>query len=338
MNGKSWAHAGGCREAAAVAFAVFALGGCHDSAAPVEPKAAVAAKSPADNPPAGEVDKKSLAESVLTPEQIGKLGLETATLKPIEFADEAAGYGSVIPHEGIAQAAAELATAEATERQSRAALQRTRRLSGTAGALSADAEEISARQAAVDAAALTLARQRLAATFGQTPPWSSNPALLSSLAGGSTQLVRVTFPLGALSAAAPKSLRAARIGATSERSWTMSTIWAAPADANVPGRSFFALLRDSGAGEGERIVVWAPLGEPQAGVVIPRAAVVISDGKYWCYLEKKPGTFARTQIETRKPYSDGYFVNAGIKAGDTVVTQGAAQLLAQESNSGADAD
>lgn len=321
-------------QAASVAFALLALIGCHNASAPTEPRAAAEAKY-------ATAATVSAADGVtLTAEQIQKLGLQTAILQPAEFGEEAVGYGTVIPHEAIAQSAAELVTAEATEEQSRAALQRTRRLSGTAGALSADVEESSARQAAVDAAALTLARQRLSATYGQKPPWSNggNSALLNSLAGGDTQLVRVTFPLGALPAAAPQTLRGARLGAASGPSWKMTTIWPAPADANVPGRSFFALLRDGDAGEGERILVSASLGERQTGVVIPRAAVLINDSKYWCYVQQKPARFVRVEIGTDKPFDDGYFVTEGVKAGDTIVTEGAAQLLAQESNTGADAD
>ena len=320
--------------AASVAFAASVLVGCHNPSAPAQPSAA----DPAKHPTATTV---SVADGVtLTAEQIEKLGLRTAILKPADFGEEAVGYGTVIPHEAIAQSAAELVTAEATERQSRAALQRTQRLSGTAGALSADVAEGAARQAAVDAAALPLARQRLSATYGQKPPWTNgaNPALLNSLADGRTQLVRVTFPLGALPAAAPQTLRGARIGAARGSRWKMSTIWAAPADANVPGRSFFALLREGDAGEGERIVVWASLGDRQTGVVIPRAAVLINDSKYWCYRQQQPGRFVRTEIDTDKPFDDGYFVTEGVTAGDAIVTQGAAQLLAQESNTGADAD
>jgi hypothetical protein len=106
----------------------------------------------------------------------------------------------------------------------------------------------------------------------------------------------------------------------------------------VPGRSFFSILRAGELGEGERIIAWAPIGASQPGVLIPGEAAVISDGKYWCYVEEKPGTFVRTEIDSGKPFENGYVVMQGVKAGDKVVIKGAAQLLAQESNSGADAD
>ncbi|HEX3913977.1 MAG TPA: hypothetical protein VHW71_10750 [Steroidobacteraceae bacterium] len=306
-------------------------------------------KSPAGNAPAPAQKNSSAAPSAadadagvrLTPAQIEKIGLETEAAESVDYAPEAAGYGSVIPHESIAQAAAELATAQAAESQSRSALARTRRLAGTAGAMSADVGEANVRQLAVDTAALNLAQQKLTATFGANPPWSGgrNPRLLQALADGSTQLLRVTFPLGSLHGETPRTLSVSRLGAsTGDKRLTMSMVWAAPADANVPGRSFFALLRAGEFGEGERVIARTPIGAAQPGVRIPAAAALISEGKYWCYVETMPGNFVRTEIDTGRPVENGYVVISGVKAGDKVVTQAAAQLLAQESNAGQDAD
>lgn len=333
---------------AAACFALLATAACHkaaptDSPTPApEPKSARDAKSAAPDEKKSPDAKAAPGDGLsLTPEQVEKIGLETEEAKAVDYAQESAGYGTVIPHEAIAQAVAELATAEATEKQSRSALERTRRLTGTAGAMSADVEETNTRQAAVDSAALTLARQRLSAAYGQQPPWGQggNHALLQALANGSTQLIRATFPLGTLPPGAPKTLRASRIGtAASGKGWKLTSVWPAPADAAVPGRSFFALLRAGEAGEGERIIVWAPTGSTQSGALIPAEATVISDNKYWCYVQTKPGTFVKTEIDTGRPFESGYFVTEGVKVGDKVVVKGTAQLLAQESNSGADAD
>jgi hypothetical protein len=147
----------------------------------------------------------------------------------------------------------------------------------------------------------------------------------------------VTFPLGTLQGEAPKTLSASRLGSAGKR-WKLTSVWLAPADATVPGRSFFSVLRAGELGEGERVIAWAPIGTPHPGVLVPAEAAVISDGKYWCYIEDKPGTFVKTEIDTGKPFENGYVVTQGVKAGDKVVTRGAAQLLAQESGSGADAD
>jgi hypothetical protein len=319
-------------------LALLALSGCHKNLGEEDAKPGAAAQtSGTDKAP---TDKRAEGEVTLSPEQIEKIGLTVAAVMATEYAAQATGYGTVLAHDSIAQALAELISAQATEKQSRSALARARRLSGTAGAVSADIEEASARQAEVDDAALTLAKQRLSATFGLKPPWSGggNMGLLHGLADGNPKLVRLTFPIGALDGDMPKSLLAARIGSASGKRWKMTSVWAAPADANVPGRSFFAILNGADVGEGERILVWAPVGGTEAGVVIPQPAVVISDGKYWCYLEEKAGTYLRTEIDTHRPWEDGYFLSEGVNSGDKVVIKGAAQLLAQESNSGGDAD
>jgi hypothetical protein len=327
----------------ALCVALAALGGCHKS--PPEAPATAAEKSTAAAPAAEskdkDKDKDAGAGVTLTPAQIEKVGLQTQALQTVDYAEETPGYGMVIPHEAIAQAVAELSTAQAAEKQSRSALGRAQRLSGTPGAMSADVEETNARQLAVDTAALNLAKQRLSASFGRSAPWSrgENLSLLQALADGSEQLIRVTFPLGALPGEAPKTLSASRLGSgAAAKRWKLISVWPAPADATVPGRSFFSVLRAGELGEGERIIAWAPIGAPQPGVLVPAESAVISEGKYWCYVETKPGTFVRTEIDTGKPFENGYVVTQAVKAGDKVVTRGAAQLLAQESGSGADED
>ena len=305
------------------------LGACHKTAS-----------SAGEAPPASDA-KEDAAEGVtLTPEQAEKLGIATQPAQALDYSEEAAGFGVVVNHESIAQAAAELATAKATERLSRSSLSRAHKLDGTPGAVSADVEEAATQKAEVDAAALTLTSQRLSSAFGMNPPWKNGDkdAILQNLAAGKIKLVRVTFPLGALSGGTPARLRAAHIAAKPGTGWKMNLVWDAPADATVPGRSFFAQLVGSDASEGERLQVWAPIGESVAGVVIPAAAAVMSDGKFWCYVEKKPGAYARVELDTGRPTSDGYFVTEGVGAGDKVVTAAAGQLLAKESGSAAEPD
>ena len=328
----------------ALCLAYSLLVGCHQSppaAADAAPASGAEAKKAGAKEEAGGKEDEAGAGVTLTPEQIEKLGVVTEAVQSIDYTEETAGYGVVVPHEAIAQAAAEIVMAQATEKLSQSASSRAKRLSGTPGAVSADVEETAARQAAVDSAALTLAMQRMSTTVGMNPPWKAgeNNATLQELAAGRIKLVRVTFPLGALRGGIPASLRAAHIGGSKpNKSWKMSKVWDAPADANVPGRSFFALLKGSDAGEGERLLIWAPIGDSVAGVVVPETAAVMSEAKYWCYIEKKPGTFQRSEIDTARPVPEGYFVTEGVAAGDKVVTTAAGQLLARESNSGAEAE
>jgi hypothetical protein len=310
---------------------------CHPSTAPAAAEDAVPKAAAGEAKSADADEAKGIT---LTAEQVEKLGVSTHAAQSADYRQEATGYGVIVAHETLAQAVAELTTTEATAQQSRAALARTRRLAGTPGAVSADVEEGAVRQAAVDEAALTLTNQRLASVIGLRPPWKSDDRLgvLKELAAGQIKLVRVTFPWGTLSGM-PLSLRATHIGGTApETGWKLNSVWEAPADANVPGRSFFALLKANDAGEGERVMVFAPVGAPTPGVIVPAAAVVLSESRYWCYLEKDGRHFVRTPVDASRPTAEGYFVSSGIEPGERVVTAAAGLLLAKETNPGAGPD
>ena len=307
---------------------------CHRAA----PEKAAAA----GDAPAAKNAKEGASEGVtLTAEQVEKLGVESTPVVATDYTDEAAGFGVVLSHDTVAQAAAELATARAATHLSGASLGRAQKLAGTPGAVSADALDVAAQKASVDEAALALATQKLSSTLGLNPPWKGTDAdrMLRSLATGSVKLVRATFPLGAGIGATPKRLRAASLGTVEPGAgWTLFPVWDAPADVTVPGRSYFALLSAADAGEGERLQVWAPIGKSTSGFLIPTSAAVLNEGKYWCFVETKPGVYSRIQIDTTKPTAGGYFVTAGVLAGIKVVTAAAGQLLARETGSSAEPD
>jgi hypothetical protein len=322
----------------AVGVALAALGGCHR--ADDEGSGAAARSTAAEIKPAAADDDAGDGVT-LKPAEVKTMGIEVIAARPATHVPETSGFGVVSPHEAVAQALSELETTEATQRQSRAALARAQGLASTPGALPADSTESAERQAAIDAAAARLARRRLTASFGQSAPWGDrvDSPLLRSLASGEAKLVRVTFPLGALGPGEmPQALRLAHLDdLEGGKSWRAAPVWPAPADASVPGTSFFALLTGTTAREGERLVAWVARGAPEAGVLVPQSAVVISDNQYWCYVERKPGVFVRTELDTSVPLDGSYFVKTGIAPGDEVVTAAAGQLLARETNPGSGA-
>lgn len=318
-------------------IAMFASGGCHRTPVVTEAQDAQASQPAA----------KESGEGVdLTADQVEKLGIATQSVKSLDYRDEIAGYGVIIPHDMIATAVAELTSAQAAQEQSRAAAARAQRLAGTPGAMSADAVESAARQMATDTGAVALAQRRLSSVVGSGLPGALAPgSALQELASGDAKLLRVTFPFGALQGATPTALRAARLdgaapGTPPEATrWTLHPLWNAPSDPTLPGRSFFAVLKGSDASEGERLLVWAPgTGPALRGVLVPAAALVISDGKYWCYVEPKPHVYVRREIATNRPLAAGYFVTQGIAPGDKVVTAAASLLLAREMNPSTEAD
>jgi hypothetical protein len=316
----------------AVSLLTLLLVACHkapaDQGAPADEKAASAKPAAADAKEEGGAE-----EGVsLKPEEVQTMGIETAAAEAIESAPEVQGFGVVLAHETIATAVAEVRTAIAAERQSRAALERTHRLAGTPGAMPAETQETAERQAIADQAALELARQKLSSSFGLNPPWKNadNNAELRSLAGGESKLVHVTFPLGLLGDTDPNNVRLTRIDGS--KSWPSKVVWHAPADATVPGRSYFAILKGNELGEGDHLLAWTPVGETEKGVTVPASAALISNGKFYCYVEEKKGIFVRTEFDPGRPTADGYFVKEGISPGDQIVTHAAGLLLARETN------
>jgi hypothetical protein len=337
------------------------LGGCSkqqaaaDStkAAPEEKGGAAQKKGSAgdEKEPAGEEqgaahekDEAGSGEVKLTAEEVAKLGIATTAAASVQYVPAKQGFGVVLSHDAIAQAVADVATAQAGASLSQAVLARIARLAGTAGAESAEAHESAARQAAVDAAALRLAEAKSSAILGQRPPWAGHDdsTMLAELAEGRAKLLRVTFPLGVLKGTAPNSLRVSRLdAATIGERWTARAVWDAPSDSGIPGRSFFALLQHTDAGEGERLLVWATgdKSEPaESGILVPPSAVVVSDGKFWCYIERQPGVFTRAPLDISRPMADGYFVKDAIKPGDPIVTSAAGLLLSRQTNPSSEAE
>jgi len=317
--------------ATALSAACLPLAGCRQGASVTEA------------PAAGGKDKAAPAAQGVTlkPEELEKSGIGTTPAEATTHAPETSGYAVVTTREAIAQALADLTTAAAAERQSRSVLARGRNLAGTPGAMPVEAQEAAERQATVDHAARVLVEQRLSAVYGRNAPWKDNyrSPQLASLASGQTKLARVTFPLGALGTATPAKLRFSHLGdIQGSKSFESVTVWNAPADASIPGRSFFAELKGSDASEGERLVARAPVGAAAAGVIVPFSAVVMSAGKYWCYIEEKPGSFVRREIDPSMATDSGYFVKAGIAPGAKIVTAAAGLLLAREINPSTQAD
>jgi hypothetical protein len=320
----------------------------------------------------GNTDKSSAeAESsdapkpvVLTADERQKLGITTASAQAITFNDSATAFGVVLSHETIAQAVADLETAASAAHLSDVAVTRGQKLASGPGALGVDTLETLQKQKSGDQAALSLARRKITAVVGVRFPWQggaeADSGVLDALASGEAKLVRATFPSGVFVGAAPKSLRllplepgadsATRAMASNPDSKSTThpgeanaatppllatPVWDAPQDPNLPGRSFFALSRDPDLAEGSRFqVLSASAGNGETGVLVPATAVVIAGGQYWCYLEKKTGTFARVPIVVDKPLGAGYFVSdgVGVADGDQVVTAAAGLLLAREMN------
>lgn len=319
------------------AFLLLAACGAGKGAAPAAADAAAAGGRPA----AAEVKAEAAPGMPVTlaAEQARKLGLELQPAAAAAYREEREGFGQVWSHEAIAQVVADVATAAAAAKQSAAALARIQKLADSPGAFPADAVESAQRQASSDETALQLAERKRSALLGDRLPFKVPGAELSGLASGQAKLVRVTFPLGAGPRQTPRELRLLGLNNTAgAKGWKARAVWDAPADANVPGYSFWAIASGEGLLEGDRLLARAPDGAAQPGALVPDAAVVVSDDKYWCLVVQPPGTYRRVEIDTRRPVDAGYVVNHGVAAGDQLVVHGAGLLLARMMGSGAESE
>jgi hypothetical protein len=272
----------------------------------------------------------------LKSEEIKSLGIATAPAVAAQYRSQISGFGTVVALDTIAQTDADFMTARAAATQSLAAANRVRSLAtGEEAAVSREIVETAESKSAADEAALALARRKAEATFGRQSPWrdeASRRSVMAALASGKVVLVRATFPLGQESQP-PHTLEIARLGAGA-KTWLAKDVWEAPADPNLPGRGFYALVAGSDLAQNEHVGAMVPVGAAQQGVTIPASALVYGESESWVYAQTKPGTFLRTKIGTDKPMGNGYFIatGGGIGPGQAVVVSGAGLLLSRETN------
>ena len=74
----------------------------------------------------------------------------------------------------------------------------------------------------------------------------------------------------------------------------------------------------------------AVAGQARAGVVVPRAALVRSEGKAWAYVQVGEQGFTRREVVLDSPAGDGWFMASGFKVGERIVVDGAQTLLSEE--------
>jgi hypothetical protein len=71
-------------------------------------------------------------------------------------------------------------------------------------------------------------------------------------------------------------------------------------------------------------------GPTRTGVVIPRTAVVRSEGRAWVYVQLGEPRFRRQAVSLDAPTPGGWFAASGVGPGDRVVVDGAQTLLSEE--------
>lgn len=269
----------------------------------------------------------------MSDETQGDLGILVKSPATFQMNPELKGYGKVLDPAPLAALVTELAAAQANYNASSNDLARLQTLEGQGNA-SARALQTAEAAAQRDRLAVQSVRERLTLSWGKAV--SDQPDLMAwarSLTSLEAALVRVDLPAGDSLNAQPTG---GRIATLSGQSADAEFLEPAPSvDPQFQGRGFILLLKPNSLHltAGESVVGYLKTaGEPLAGVIIPRDAVVRTEGAGWVYVLNAAGdAFTRVQIALDHPTEAGWFVTKGVSAGGYVVVEGAQQLLSFES-------
>ena len=272
-------------------------------------------------------------------------GIEVATLSQAPYQAQLRGYGTVLDAAQLtdlanatANARAQLQAAQARLAASKTAFDRARDLYRNQQNVSQAQFQAADAAAQADRATLAAADSQVR-TLAATALQSFGPVVGRAVLDGSPLaaqlieqqcfLLQVTLPSSA-AIAAPSPTATVQVG-----SGPPSPIGfvsnATRTDPRLQGMSFLYLApAGSGVLPGMNVLVSLPSGPPGDGLAIPPSAIVWWQDRAWIYSQTGTATFARTQIPTDLPASDGGYVVKTLPNDVQVVTQGAQLLLSEE--------
>jgi hypothetical protein len=312
-----------------------------------------AAAKPEGEKPAGEkaagdesADNKVIRDengnSVLKmdDETQGNAGIKVAHPAAASLPPEIKGYGRVLDPAPLTALLTEMALARAAYPASSNELVRLKTLAGQGNA-SARALQSAEAAALHDELTLRSASDRLALSWGQTLAGQPDPSsFIQSLTSLKTVLTRIDLAPGETLAAPPSGARLSTLSGTVIEAGFLGP--APDIDPQTQGRGYFFLVKDNASGllPGQALMGYLKLpGEPLAGLLVPREAVVRAEGAACIYLLNPGGeSFTRLHIELDHPTDSGWVVSKGLKPSDYIVVTGAQTLLSEELKSMLSAD
>lgn len=266
-----------------------------------------------------------------------RIGLTLATVKSSTASAVAHGFARGLDTGALAAIDAEIVTARSAATASRAEAARLALLASQDQSASEKSVQAARAQATADAARADLAARRIGLEYGAgltRLDAASRSALLSDIAAGRAALVRIDVPGADLA-----DLSRVRVDGGGG---TLRVIGpAAAADARLQSAGVLAVLRGPLAGSatnGRVFGVTIERGGAEAGVLVPRDAVLRWRGGLWVYLQQGTEAFSRTELVGARPTADGWFVPSGLSAGSRVASGAAGTLLAIDRGGGAAPD
>lgn len=260
-----------------------------------------------------------------------RIALKIEPLAAAQMTPELKAYGSVVDAAPLAALMTELAAAQASYTASSNELARLKTLAGSGNA-SARALENAEAAALRDQLTVQSTRDKLLLTWGREITEQSDvPAFLKALTSLDTVLVRVDLPAGRRLETPPTSARVMSLSGNSAEAELLGV--AMGVDPQTQGQGYIFQIKTNNARflPGEAVTGHLKLpGEPLAGVVIPRDAVVRAEGRGWVYVAGDKNDFTRKEIALDHVAENGWFVTNGVAANEPVVVSGAQALLSEE--------
>jgi hypothetical protein len=262
-----------------------------------------------------------------------RIGLQVSPLAAVELPLVVRGFGRLLEPGALAAPVddreAARAAFEAADREYRRVqtLQR--------GNSNASQRDLEVARAAFerDRAAFRAAEARLVSMWGgEAEERRDLSVLVQSLVAREAGVARIDLPLGAVLSGRPTGGRVAALVDPGGSPVEATLLGTAPdTDPTTQGRGFLLLIERPPWPPGTALTGWLAVpGPPQAGVDVPRAALLRHAGRSFLYVQTAGDTFARRPVQLERPTSDGWFVASGLAAGERVVVIGAQQLLSAE--------
>jgi len=262
-----------------------------------------------------------------------RLGVAASELQAAEVPVTVEALGQVLDSGALAQLDSAIEVAAAAAAASGAEAKRTASLAADDQNASQRALESARAKADADVAELRLARQRLALEWGpglaRLQP-AARRALLEDVAAGRAALLRIDPLRMDDSVSGAVSLRPDPSQAAIP---TEPLGPAARTDPRMQTPALLVVVRGAAAADlrpGRVVAAEIDSGRRESGVIIPRAALVRTDGATWAYLQVADDRFERREVAGGRVVDAGWFLGSGFRAGERVVDHGSGSLLAVE--------
>ncbi|HEV2696311.1 MAG TPA: hypothetical protein VG347_25730 [Verrucomicrobiae bacterium] len=291
---------------------------------------------PATDKPADATDKPDAqpkAGVTMDAETQQRIGLKIESPAAAQWQPEVKGYGVVIDPATLSSALMNLETARAAADVSGKELERLKTLTDNVSAHTLEAATGDARR---DSLALQSAVVKFKQDWGSALATDGELAeIQTSIADGTTALVRIDLPAGETLSSPPAS---ARIIALTDETKPVTGDFSGATDGVNPQtqtRSYFFLVKNRSIPAGTAVTGYLRIsGEPVAGVVVPKNAIVRHDGKGWTYEQTGTNQFVRVEVPLDRLTDGGWFVSENLSATNLIITAGAQTVLSAELSGG----